>query len=277
MMAFLSGPPLIPYNVPGRTARSVCSYRPPVPRPPRVFFSALIDESKPLSEPPRDLLTEPLHRDLPKESEPDSALPPEQRSVARPSRPTHSRDPRRFESPPRFTPDPNAVYYTKCAKCSAAYELDPLVLGNGRRVACSVCSNEWFQKPDRLFKMRETEQFSEYPMDRKAELLERNQQNRARGGRRRDTRDRRPTYTKTFSVFIGNLPYSVTEQELTELISSVVKPKRISIVTDQDGNSKGFAFADVQSEEEVDQIVRSLDATRIAGRTIAVRPGKKNS
>lgn len=277
-MAFLSGPPSIPYNVPGRTARSVCSYRPPVPRPPRVFFSALIDESKPLSEPPRDLLTESFRPDVPKESDPDSALQSEQRRLTPPSRPYPSRGPPRFDNTPRFEPDPNAVYYTKCAKCSASYELDPSVLGNGRKVQCSVCSHEWFQKPERLLTLRETEQFSEYPMERKDEFLEKNQQSqRARGGRPRDSRDRRSTFRKTFSVFIGNLPYSATEKELTDLVSSAVKPKRVSIVTDPDGNSRGFAFADVQNEQEVDQVVKSLDGTQMGGRTIAVRPGKKNS
>ncbi|KAI0566651.1 RNA recognition motif [Gracilaria domingensis] len=272
MMAFLGGPPSIPLNTPGRQVRSVCKYRPPISRPARVVFSALIDKKKTLGELNNDSLTDATSR----KADGEQNLKPRSFNQgardARPPRVSSTNRSRNFNARPRFEADPEATYYTKCAKCFAAYEMDPSVLGSGRRVACSVCGNEWFQKPERLYTLRETEEFTDYPMDRKDEIMERNQRSRYSGKRR----ERQPP-AKSLSVFIGNLPFSVSEDELKEIISNVVVPKRVAVVVDADGRSKGYAFADVHKAEDVDQLVNALDNTPLKGRSIAVRPGRRNS
>ncbi|CAN8077152.1 unnamed protein product [Agarophyton chilense] len=277
MMAFLSGPLSIPLNSPGRHARSMCRCRPPIPRPARVVFSALIDEKKALSEPGSD-----------SQAEPTSLQPIEQERVRkpsfserprpyRPSRVSPTGGARNYEDRPRFEADPDATYYTKCSRCSAAYEIDPTVLSSGRKVACSVCGNEWFQKPERLYTLRTSEEFTDYPMDRKDELLQQSQRGQNQRGRHPGRRRDRQYAQKSFSVFIGNLPFSVSTEELKEFISNVVTPKRVAVVVDADGRSKGYAFADVNSGDEVDQLVNALDNTSLKGRNIAVKPGKNNS
>lgn len=90
--------------------------------------------------------------------------------------------------------------------------------------------------------------------------------------------DRRGRGQRTgFSVFIGNIPYAVTDEEINELVVSFLPGVRVSIIKDQEtGQSKGFAFCDVGSEEEVERAVELLDGQEIKGRNIQVRPGRKN-
>lgn len=193
------------------------------------------------------------------------------------------RDNRRAPGPP-FVPDPNLTYYTKCSTCQAVYDIDPTILGRGKKVACAVCGNEWFQKPERLHWLKDAEGLKDYPLEKKDDLISEARQKRRdhprfRDGDRRDgARDRRGPRPQrsAFSVFIGNLPFVVLQEELEELVSSKVDTQRVAIVKDETGKSKGFAFADVRCEEDVDTLVNALDGYELQGRNISVRPGRKN-
>lgn len=203
--------------------------------------------------------------------------------------------------PPMFEADPEATYYTRCGKCTAIYEIEPKVLGRGRKVSCAVCSNVWFQKPDRLGVLdNEKEKFVDYPIEKKDELIEsanRSRLDRSRGGgtdgyeerggqreqrreRGRDFRDRRSSGRgrSQHSVFIANLPYEVTADDVRSLLFPNFQDSRISVVTDpQTGKSKGYAFCDVSSEEEVKTVINMLDGKRVKGRPISARVGRKNT
>lgn len=100
----------------------------------------------------------------------------------------------------------------------------------------------------------------------------RNNRRDNRGDSRRSFRPR-----QRFSIFVGNLPFSVTESELEELVKAQVDVVRVSIVKDPSGRSRGFAFVDVPSEEQIQVAVEKLDGVELGGRAISVRPGRKNA
>ena len=66
-------------------------------------------------------------------------------------------------------------------------------------------------------------------------------------------------------LFVGNLTYSVTSQELADLFSghgSVVEAKVIE--------GKGFGFVEMSTKEEADAAKEALNGTEFAGRTLNV-------
>lgn len=204
-------------------------------------------------------------------------------------------------SPPKFEADPDASYYSRCGKCTAVYEINPEVLGRGRKVSCAVCSNVWFQKPDRLNILDKSKaKYIDYPISQKDELIanaEKERVTRSRGGDRKDYRssdDRRggdrnrekdPRGHRTpgrsrsqYSVFIGNLSYEVTEDDVKSVLPSQFQNANVSVVKDYEtGRSKGFAFCDLSSESEVNEVVSALNGSELKGRQISARVGRKNT
>ena len=54
-------------------------------------------------------------------------------------------------------------------------------------------------------------------------------------------------------IYVGNLPYSATEEELGELFSSFGPVKRVTIIKDREtGRSKGFGFVVLEDESKVE-------------------------
>jgi RNA recognition motif-containing protein len=78
-------------------------------------------------------------------------------------------------------------------------------------------------------------------------------------------------------LHIGNLPKTVTEPELKELIAAFAEPGSLEIAKDQAGQSKGFAFVDVASDDGARAAIAGLDGKEVNGQTLKVseaRPRK---
>lgn len=81
-------------------------------------------------------------------------------------------------------------------------------------------------------------------------------------------------------IYVGNLPYSATPQDLEELLRPHVEVERINLVTDREtGRSKGFAFVTVRSGDA--DAVLQLDGTHLDGRALRIneargRPDRSN-
>jgi len=77
-------------------------------------------------------------------------------------------------------------------------------------------------------------------------------------------------------LFLGNLPYSTTEQDLRELIGrSGAKVTSVRLVTDLDtGRSRGHAFVEVSTTKEAERAVRDLDGFDLNGRTLVVNEAR---
>lgn len=72
-------------------------------------------------------------------------------------------------------------------------------------------------------------------------------------------------------LFVGNLPYSVTDQELGEKFSAAGSVVSANVITDRmSGRSKGFAFVEMSSDEEAQKAIETLNGQDMAGRPIVV-------
>jgi RNA recognition motif-containing protein len=72
-------------------------------------------------------------------------------------------------------------------------------------------------------------------------------------------------------LFIGNLPYSASEAELREHLSSVGVPAQIVLPTDRDtGRPRGFAFVDYEDRALAEEAIRRFNQQPFKGRPLAV-------
>ncbi|MGD0946962.1 MAG: RNA-binding protein [Candidatus Binatia bacterium] len=72
-------------------------------------------------------------------------------------------------------------------------------------------------------------------------------------------------------VFIGNLNFRTTEQQLSDALSAAGQVKYLHIGTDREtGRSRGFAFVEFSSEAEAAEAIRRFDGQEIDGRKLRV-------
>lgn len=72
-------------------------------------------------------------------------------------------------------------------------------------------------------------------------------------------------------LFIGNLPYTATEAELREHLSSVGVPTSVVLPVDREtGRPRGFAFVDYADRAVAEEAIRKFDQAPFKGRGLAV-------
>jgi RNA recognition motif-containing protein len=72
-------------------------------------------------------------------------------------------------------------------------------------------------------------------------------------------------------LFVGNLPYAATEDDLRELFSQAGTCESVSIVIDRDtGQSRGFAFVTMATAEDAARAKKQLDGSDLKGRRLRV-------
>src|SRR5829696_9673072 len=72
-------------------------------------------------------------------------------------------------------------------------------------------------------------------------------------------------------LFIGNLPYSATEAELREHLSSVGEPTSVVLPIDREtGRMRGFAFVDYADRAIAEEAIKRFDQQPFKGRGLAV-------
>ncbi len=76
------------------------------------------------------------------------------------------------------------------------------------------------------------------------------------------------------TLYVGNLPWAATEEEIKTIFSDHGNVLDCRIITERaTGRSKGYGFVEVQ-EEDVDKMVSALDGYEIDGRKIVVNEAK---
>ena len=77
-------------------------------------------------------------------------------------------------------------------------------------------------------------------------------------------------------LYIGNLPFSATEEQLQEWFTQVgVTPSGVNLIRDRfTGQSRGFAFVEVQGDEDADRAVNSLNGQNFGGRNLVVNEAR---
>ena len=73
-------------------------------------------------------------------------------------------------------------------------------------------------------------------------------------------------------LYVGNLPYSVTELELRDLFAGMGTITEAKIVTDRDtGRPRGFGFVEMSTEDEARKAIDELNGRDVQGRPLAVK------
>jgi cold-inducible RNA-binding protein len=76
-------------------------------------------------------------------------------------------------------------------------------------------------------------------------------------------------------LYVGNLPFSVSEQDLEDLFGRSGQVESTNIVTDRDtGRSRGFAFVEMDSREAADAAIEALNGFELAGRALTVNEAR---
>ena len=76
-------------------------------------------------------------------------------------------------------------------------------------------------------------------------------------------------------LFVGNLPYSATGAQLEELFAQVGKVESCNLITDKfSGQSKGFAFVEMSTEEESKEAISKFNNYELDGRKIVVNEAR---
>lgn len=73
------------------------------------------------------------------------------------------------------------------------------------------------------------------------------------------------------SIFVGNLPYEVTQDDLQQVFAEYGTVQRIHMPMDRDtGRMRGFAFVDLGADTEEDSAISELNQAEWMGRTLKV-------
>jgi cold-inducible RNA-binding protein len=76
-------------------------------------------------------------------------------------------------------------------------------------------------------------------------------------------------------LYVGNLPYSATEETLRETFSNCGTVESANVITDRDsGRSKGFGFVEMSSDGEAQKAIQQLNGSTLDDRQIKVNEAK---
>jgi len=76
-------------------------------------------------------------------------------------------------------------------------------------------------------------------------------------------------------LYVGGLPYSVTEDKLQEIFSAHGTVESARVITDRfTGRSRGFGFVEMSNEEEAQTAIDSLNGSDLDGRSLTVNEAR---
>lgn len=77
------------------------------------------------------------------------------------------------------------------------------------------------------------------------------------------------------SIYVGNLPYEVTSEDLTEIFAEYGTVKRVHLPTDREtGRMRGFAFVEMETEAQETKAIETLDEAEWMGRELKVNKAR---
>lgn len=153
--------------------------------------------------------------------------------------------------------------YASCGKCGASFALTPEAMGGGpagRRMECSICDHTWFQSKSRLATLNggyEMVPLPERDLDRIALNIK---------------EGKNPKFMGEVKVYVGNISFLCTEEDLYEAFSEYGPVGDVSLVRDDVGKIRGFGFVTMRNKEDGEQCLEQLDGAELKGRKINVRP-----
>lgn len=77
------------------------------------------------------------------------------------------------------------------------------------------------------------------------------------------------------NIFVGNLAFSATENDLRQLFEPYGAVEKIQVVTDREtGRSRGFGFVEMPDSRAAKAAIEGLQGKQFAGRTLTVNEAK---
>ena len=76
-------------------------------------------------------------------------------------------------------------------------------------------------------------------------------------------------------LYVGNLPYSATEDQLRDLFTQAGTVASVALIIDRDtGRSKGFAFIEMSTQVEAQKAISQFNGYMMDGRALAVNAAR---
>jgi RNA recognition motif-containing protein len=76
-------------------------------------------------------------------------------------------------------------------------------------------------------------------------------------------------------LYVGGLPYSVTDEQLSELFASHGTVESAKVITDRyTDRSRGFGFVEMSTQAEAEQAIQALNGSELGGRSLTVNISK---
>ncbi len=77
------------------------------------------------------------------------------------------------------------------------------------------------------------------------------------------------------NIFVGNLSFNTSEDELRQMFEPFGQVDRVSIMTDRDtGRSRGFGFVEMASNDDGEKAITGLNGSQVGGRTLNVNEAR---
>ena len=77
------------------------------------------------------------------------------------------------------------------------------------------------------------------------------------------------------NIFVGNLNFQTTQEDLMATFSQYGNVERVNIVTDRDsGQSRGFAFVEMTDNSQADQAIAALNGVNLDGRALNINEAR---
>lgn len=76
-------------------------------------------------------------------------------------------------------------------------------------------------------------------------------------------------------LFVGSLPYSITDQQLADLFSACGTVASAKVIWDRElDRSKGFGFVEMSNDDEAKKAIETMNGKEVEGRTITVNEAR---
>jgi cold-inducible RNA-binding protein len=77
------------------------------------------------------------------------------------------------------------------------------------------------------------------------------------------------------NIFVGNLDFNTSEDEMRTMFEAYGQVDRVSIMTDRDtGRSRGFGFVEMANAEDGEKAIAALNGSQLGGRTLNVNEAR---
>ena len=77
------------------------------------------------------------------------------------------------------------------------------------------------------------------------------------------------------NIYVGNLPYSIKDDDLRELFAEHGEVTSANVISDRHtGHSKGFGFVEMSNQAEAEAAIQALNDSSVQGRTIKVNQAR---